>query len=230
MENNSGMSNKQNIVESNRRLVDITFTLVIILILISTFASASNNNYQYNRFKKNNTITFGLETGLSQKSMIYNIDNYKQKYLEFGYRLSLSKALTNNINLELAGFISLDNPAPNTNYIFTDRNRIISISSVYRIELIDHIFLEPKIGIAWFQYKENGSYTETGNYSELKQTQALQVGLRAKYQFHKNIAIGGGADYLVSEKNLSFPYAFAGLYFNFENNRSSIGRKCPTKF
>jgi hypothetical protein len=230
MENNTELSNKRNIVESNKKFVDIAFTLIIILILISTFASARPRNYQYIRVKKNNTITIGLETGISQKSMVYNIDNFNQKYLELGYRLNVSKALTNNINVELAGFLSLDNPAPNTNYTYTDKNRIFSVSTVYKIEVVNNIFLEPKIGIAWFQYRENGSYTESGDYSVLKQTQALQIGARARYQLAKNLSIGGGADYLISEKNLSFPFAYAGLYFNFDHDRSSIGRRCPTKF
>lgn len=233
MDNNANPTETKNFAESNKLAFDLSFILLILLILVSTFASANPHkyHYKYNRYNKNNkTITIGLEGGLAQKTMVYTIDNFNQKYIEIGARLSLAMQMNKNMYLEIAALGTLNNPAPNTNYNYSDNNRLASLSYLYRINLNERISIEPKIGIGLLQHREYVVNIQDGNESSIKQTQVVVAGLRAKYHFNKNFAIGGGGDYIFASGNLSFPYAYGGLYFSFNADGMGIERRCPSKF
>lgn len=228
MDNSTNSSKSVFDFKRNKKTIDATFLLVIILILLTTFATAKTRVSQFNRNKKNYPVVIGLEAGLAQKKMEYTINTFNQKYIEPAYRLTLSKQLNSKLTVELAYLNSFKNPAPNIDYIYNDQNKLISVSSIYKIKILDNISFEPKLGIGWMQYSEHLSTTENNSISKVKQSQAFQIGSKLKYQFHKNFALGAGADYIYVNNQLNFPFAYGGLYFNFNSN--GINKKCPSKF
>jgi hypothetical protein len=228
MENSTNSSKSSNFVKSNKKVIDISFLIVILLILFTTFATAKTRVNQFNRNKKNYPLVIGLEAGLAQKKMEYTINTFNQKYIEPAYRLTLSKQLNSKLTIEFAYLNSFKNPAPNIDYIYNDQNKLISVSSIYKIKILNNISFEPKLGIGWMQYTEHLSTTENNSINNVKQSQAFQIGSKLKYQFHKNFALGAGADYIYVNNQLNFPFAYGGLYFNFTSN--GINRKCPSKF
>lgn len=230
MDKSTNTSNSKNFAVTNKKVIDVSFLLIIILILISTFASAkSKYGYNYNS-KKNRAISIGLETGLVQRKMIYNINNYEQKYLEMGYRLSVSKKIYSNIGLELAAYNTFTNTAPNTNYSYSDKNTIISLSTIYSINLFNKVSFEPKIGIGWMQHHDHSVVNNEQLTTSINQSQVLLLGAKMRVNLTEWASIGSGLDMIIGDKNHVFPYAHGGMYFSLFNNKAGNNRKCPSKF
>lgn len=230
MDKTTNSSNSQNFTASNKKAIDFTFLMIIILILISTFASAKTRYGYYQRNKKNQPITIGLQSGLVQRTMIYNINNYEQKYLEMAHRISIEKKFSKGLSLEFAYYNSFTNNAPNTNYSYSDNNTIISLSSVYHIKILPKLSIDPKVGVGLMQHHDHKYINNEQLVTNQSRMQVVQIGGSMRFHFNEYIALGSGADLIYANKDHVFPYAYAGLYINFMNNAGAKYKRCPSKF
>ncbi len=230
MDNSTNSSKSPNFVESNKKLIDISFLIAILLILFTTFATAKNRTNQLNKYKRDYPIRIGVESGLVQRKMTYNENGFQQKYLELAYRVTLSKQFSKNLTAELGVYNSLKNTAPNINYTYSDNNTIISFASIYTIHILPHINIEPKIGIGWMQYHEHVNVIDDQKLTKKNQSQILQIGGRLKYNFNKNIAFGYGLELMYQDRQNYFPFAYGGVYISFLKTSNNFLRKCPSRF
>lgn len=230
MDKTTNSSNSQNLNESNKKGIDFTFLMIIILILISTFASAKTKYGYYQRNKKNQPITIGVQSGLVQRTMIYNINNYEQKYLEMAHRISIEKKFNKGLSLELGYYNSFTNNAPNTNYSYSDNNTIISLSSVYHIKLLPKLSLDPKVGVGLMLHHDHKYVNNEQLVTNQSRMQVVQIGGSMRFHINEYIAFGSGAEIIYGNKNHVFPYAYSGLYVNFMNNAAAKYKRCPSKF
>lgn len=230
MDNSTNSSKATNFVESNKKLIDISFLIVILLILFTTFATAKNRANQYNKYKRDFPFSIGVESGLVQRKMTYNENGFQQKYLELVYRVNLSKKFTQNLSAELSVYNSLTNTAPNFNYTYSDNNTIISFAGIYTIRLLPNVNLEPKIGYGWMQYHEHKNVISDQQLTKKNQSQMLQIGGRLKYHFNKNISFGTGLEVMYTNKQNYIPFAYGGIYISFLKSTNNFLRKCPSRF
>ncbi len=230
MDNTTNSSNSQNLNETNKKAINFTFLMIILLILISTFASAKTRYGNYQRNKQKYPITIGLQYGLVQRTMVYTLNNYEQKYLEPALQITIEKKVSKGLSLELGVYNSFTNNAPNTNYVYSDNNTIISLSSIYHIRLLPKISIDPKIGIGMMQYHEHKYLNNEQLVTSVNRMQVIQVGGTMRVHLNDKIALAAGADVIYGNKNHIFPYAHAGIYVSILNNSGAKYRKCPSKF
>lgn len=230
MDKTTNSSNSQNLIHSNKKAIDFTFFIIIILILISTFASAKTRYGYYQRNKKSQTITVGIQSGLVQRTMTYNLNNYQQKYLELAHRLTIVKKVNKGLSVELGMYNSFTNNAPNTNYSFSDNNRVISLSSIYHVNVLPKVCFEPKIGLG-VMFHHDHQYNEDAQLETYKsRMEILQLGGMLRLQLNDYFSIGGGGDLIIGNKNHIMPYAYTGIYVNLTKDAAAKYRRCPSKF
>lgn len=230
------------------------FSIILVLaaLVLPMIGTAQSSKFYFNKPRNLKSITIGVETGILRRTLVSSIDFSKQKFLDLGYRVTLSRRINKKVSLEFAAMSTLDrygifkdNSIATDNYFHVHKNRMLSINAQYYYMLGKYISLHPSIGFGWMQYKQVYQNDLKQDITTSKSDQLIMVGLSGKLHISTDFALGGSVQYVqsvdalkdkgISHVYLNTPFASAGMFITLPlektgHNAFRTARKCPKRF
>ncbi len=226
-----------------KKIVKISIAILILqyVLIIPAYAK----NYYYKKQKSSQSNTFGIDAGILQRTLVSTDQTTHQKFLDLGYRFSLSRKLNRAMSLNLSTLFTLDrygilseNNTATSTYYHIHNNKVFSLSAEYNYEIGEYITIHPRIGLGMMFYEQSHISENGMSINSKKSDQLLLVGIQGKIHFSKTIAIGGAIDYLQSvdamkqsdkaHAYLNSPMVSGGVYITLNNGgMKKYQRHCP---
>ncbi len=219
------------------KILTLYKSLLFFLTVVVSNSSKANVHYQYYKYhKKNKPVLIGVDWGITRKSMLYSINNYKQKYQELGLRVYVEKEFNTYMSIDVSYFRSIDKIGKlmngysmKDNYYHTNHNSSLGISLNLNYPTKYKLSLHAKTGVGLMQYQYT-LYTDGKTIlNETQYKELITLGLKAKYPVLNFLSITSGGEYFLTGNHTSFLYTYFGLTHNISyRNVKNYIRKCPT--
>lgn len=224
---------------------NITLILSILILQFTLSFTAYSKIYTYRNQKNNHPITFGVDAGILQRTLVSTNQLKHQKFLDMGYRFSISRKMNKAMSLNFSTLITQDrysifkkNTNATENYYHIHNNKVFSLSTEYNYSLGEYISFHPRIGLGMMFYEQSHINENGSTINSKKSDQLVLIGIQGKIHFSSTIAIGGSIDYLQSVEAmkksdnantyLNSPMVSGGVYITL--NKSSLKKyqkHCP---